>query len=172
MATRGRRPKPTALHELHGTKNVTRHRQRSEEPIPVGDLLAQPPDFLTDGQAAAWSFAVTNAPKGVMKCIDRGVLLVWVEAEDRHRRAIEAQALLDQRQPQMPFLIMHKKRGELTLSPYLSVINAAGATMLRAAAELGFSPAARPRLVGAKTGDGATNESPFQQLRLMQGGKT
>ena len=40
---RGRKPKQTALHKLHGTLNATRHgKGRSGEPEAVGDLGPEP----------------------------------------------------------------------------------------------------------------------------------
>ncbi len=42
-----RRPKPTVLHRLHGTYNVTDHRNRAYEPLPVGSLERKPPNGLT-----------------------------------------------------------------------------------------------------------------------------
>ena len=68
---RGRKPKPTALHDLHGTFRATRHKAREAEPKAVGDLLSEPPDWMTDGQQAGWRYAVENAPKGVLRRIDR-----------------------------------------------------------------------------------------------------
>ena len=94
MATRGRKPKPTALHALAGTTNVTRHRNRVAEPVPEGNL-DEPPDWLSPGQKLAWRYAMTHAPRNLLRRIDRGVLLVWVEAEERHRIATEQQTKID-----------------------------------------------------------------------------
>jgi phage terminase small subunit len=93
---RGRRPKPTALHKLQGTYNVTDHgRSRSNEPVAEGDLDREPPTWLTASQKDAWRYAIENMPKGVAKKIDLGMLLAWVEAFDRHRTAMMMQARLD-----------------------------------------------------------------------------
>ena len=143
----GRKPTPTALHKLHGTLNTTRHRGRLEaEPAVDRSPRLEPPDWLTEDQKAGWRYAVEHAPRDVLASIDRGVLLIWVEAEDRHRRAVLAQARLDAAAPLMPFL-QKTKDGNVIQSHYLGIINRAAALMLKAASELGFSPAARPRLV-------------------------
>jgi phage terminase small subunit len=186
---RGRKPKPAALHKLEGTLHVTRAKQRGPEPEAPGDVLAEPPEWMTEGQAASWRYAVAHAPAGILRRIDHGILAVWCEAEDRHRRATEAQALLDRRQPKLPFLMANQKKkkerdpesGEerevndgppvLTPSPYLSIITAAGSTMARTASELGFSPTARPRLSTSNPGITTPNDSPWQRLRVLQGGK-
>jgi phage terminase small subunit len=75
----------------------------------------------------------------------------------------------------MPFLIV-RKRGkgevtELTVSPYLAVITSAAQVMARAATEMGFSPAARPRLAQSNPGAAIPNDSPWHRLKLLQGGR-
>jgi phage terminase small subunit len=149
MATRGRRPKPTELHRLHGTLNVTKHvRDRGREPKAEGDLLAEPPPGLTPGQAEAWLYAVTHAPKGVMRAIDKAVLFVWVVSEDLHRQAAEAQATTS--------LLLKTPHSELPIqSPYIPIINRQALIMLKAASELGFTPVSRPRVFAAGAMPGA-----------------
>ena len=94
---RGRKPIPTDLHKLRGTLNATRHgKGRSGEPEAAGDLPPEPPGWMSEGQQAGWRHAVEHAPRGILKAIDRGVLAVWVEAEERHRTAATLQARLDQ----------------------------------------------------------------------------
>ncbi|MDT7952390.1 MAG: P27 family phage terminase small subunit [Acetobacteraceae bacterium] len=168
MPRRGPRPKPTALHVLEGTYRTTRHRDRADEPQPPpGPLDA--PDWLSDGQRAGWDYALEHAPRDLLRPIDRGVLVVWIEAEDRHRRAVIAQAQLDARHPVLPMLTAGA-RGTLVGSPYLRIIARAAETMLRAASELGFSPASRPRL--AATPDAAAPaEDGWSRMRLLQGGQ-
>jgi P27 family predicted phage terminase small subunit len=141
-------PKPTALAMLHGTFNATRHgRDRAGEPLPVGDLSSlDVPEFFTDGQRASWDYVMAHAPRGLLKRIDKGVLALWCEAEDRWRVAVEQQAKLDAGSP-MP-LLAKGKNGPYP-SPYLRIIRHAGEQMMQAARELGFTPAARPRLAGA-----------------------
>lgn len=166
----GRRPKPTALHKLHGTHNATRHKHRETEPEAAG-LLEEPPDFLTEGQKEAWRYAIEHAPLGILRKIDRGALLLWVEAEDRHRQALIMQAKVDTSAP-LP-LLTKAKDGTAIPSPYLRIMNQAADVMLRTASELGFTPASRPRLA-AKTAQGVPAEpnSPWAKLRVLQGGKS
>lgn len=59
-------------------------------------------------------------------------------------------------------------------SPYLRIINHAALLMLRAASELGFSPAARPRLAagaGAEAGEAGDGAAPWDRLEVIRGGK-
>ena len=75
---RGRRPNPTTLHLLHGTYHTGKHgRDRAGEPVAQGDLYRAPPG-PTPSQRAGWRYAIERAPRGVLKQIDRAMLLVWV----------------------------------------------------------------------------------------------
>jgi phage terminase small subunit len=164
---RGRRPKPTALHKLQGTYNVTDHGSaRANEPVAEGDL-DEPPPGLTASQAEGWRYAIDHAPKGVLKQIDRGLVLEWVEAEDRHRTAMAMQARLDQDATLK--LLVRTPQG-LAPSPYNDILDKKAKTMFRAATELGFSPAARPRIhvSGEPVADA---DNPWAALRLIPGGK-
>jgi P27 family predicted phage terminase small subunit len=165
---RGRKPVPTALHAMRGTTRTTRHvRDRAGEPVATGSL-EEPPEWLTERQKEGWRYAIAHAPKGLLKPIDRAVLAIWVEAEDRHRTAATKQAELD-RGAQLP-LLLKTKDGTIVVSPYIRVMTTAAAVMLKAGSELGFSPAARPRLAtGAQ--DPADDHSPWTQLKVIHGGK-
>jgi hypothetical protein len=83
---RGRRPKPTALKELEGNPGKRPLNQR--EPKPDGDLYGAP-EWMTDSQREGWAYAITHAPYGLLKQLDRSMLAIWVVAEDLHREAAE-----------------------------------------------------------------------------------
>lgn len=138
-------PKPTALLKLRGSFNPTVHGQeRRLEPIAPGELVEmEPPPDLTDSQEDVWRFAIQNAPRGVLKAIDRDMLRIWVEASDRHNTARLMQAALD-RDSKLKLLI--KTPDGLAPSPYNDILDKTAKTMIRVAQELGFSPAARPRI--------------------------
>ena len=139
------RRKPTELLKLRGSFNPTLHgRDRKLEPIPLGELAdEEPPPDLTDTQEDIWRYAIANMPRGVMKRIDRDVLRIWVEASDRHNIARLMQAMLD-RDSKLKLLI--KTPDGFAPSPYNDILDKTAKTMIRVAQELGFSPAARPRL--------------------------
>lgn len=108
------------------------------EPQAPGSL-EDPPHWLTEEQVDGWRHALSSAPPGLLRRLDRGVLAVWVVAEDTHRRAAELlrttqTLLMRQRGMPMPFP-----------SLYLGIMNKQAMIMLKAAAELGFSPTARAR---------------------------
>jgi phage terminase small subunit len=168
----GRRPKPSALHRLHGTVKSNHAKDRAAEPLPLGDLEEPPPD-LTDAQEDGWRYAVAHMPRGVVKLIDRGILKVWVEAEDRHNTARVMQAMLDQ---DTKLKLLVKGPQGLMPSPYNDILDKTAKTMFRAAQELGFSPAARPRLrvdqPKAPTTEPDTRADPWRSLQVIRGGKT
>lgn len=165
----GRRPKPTALHRLEGTFHTGKHgRDRAFEPIAEGDLR-RPPQGLTDAQLAIWRYAIRHAPKGVLKQIDRDLLLVWCEARARWEAARDAQARLDQ-DTALPLLI--RTPMGLVASPYNDILEKTARTMIRVAQDLGFSPAARPRLKVIEAAPQEAADNPWAALRLIGGGKT
>jgi P27 family predicted phage terminase small subunit len=84
------------------------------------------------------------------------MLTLWVEAEDRHRTAAMMQAQLDHG-TKLP-LLTKTKDGTAVPSPYLGIMTRAASVMIKAASELGFSPASRPRLATGQTED--TREDP------------
>jgi P27 family predicted phage terminase small subunit len=143
---RGRKPVPSALRALHG--NPRKVPMPKFEPKPDGDL-SDAPEWLNKAQQACWKYALSNAPPGMLKRIDLGVLLVWAVAEDLHRQASEAQA-------KVGLLVRIKTRATINqddpgvpaASPYINIINQEAKIMLKAASELGFTPVSRPRVYG------------------------
>lgn len=166
---KGRKPKPTALHELSGTLNATRHKDRKREPKAVGDLGAEPPEWMTDEQQAGWRYAVENAPAGVLKRIDRGMLATWIEAECRHRTATMMQAKLDAGSATP--LLVKQKDGPLVVSPYIGILHKTALIMMKAGSELGFSPASRPRLIASEDSQ-QDEDDPWSGLQVIVGGKS
>jgi P27 family predicted phage terminase small subunit len=167
----GRKPKPTSLLKLRGSFNSTTH-ERKFEPKPIGDLDEPPPD-LTDGQEDVWRYCVANMPPGVMKRIDRDMLAIWCEARDRWNTARLMQAMLD-RDSKLKLLI--KTPDGLAPSPYNDILDKTSKTMIRVAQELGFSPAARPRIhadapttIEGKAED--AHRDPWKLLEVIEGGK-
>jgi P27 family predicted phage terminase small subunit len=157
------------MHKLRGTFNVTKHaRDRKGEPIAVGDLTDAPLD-LTDAQQDIWSYAIANAPRDVVKLIDRDVLKAWVTCVDTHNTARLMQARLD-KDANLKLLI--KGPFGLVESPYIRIMDNCAKTMIRLAQELGFSPAARPRLKVDAPADAETDDDdPWALLRVIPGGK-
>ena len=133
---KGRKPLPTHLKLLSG--NAGKRPVNTSEPAPVGDLVA-PPEWMTDEQKAGWGYAVQNAPRGLLKLLDRSTLAVWVIAEDLHKQASIAVA-------KFGLVTKSQTLGVPMQNPYLPIVNRQAQIMLKAAAELGFSPSSRSRV--------------------------
>jgi len=133
---RGRKPTPTSIKLVRG--NPGKRAINKKEPIPSGNLTA-PPDWLTEDQKAGWAYAIAGAPLGLLKHLDRSVLAIWVVAEDLHRQASIAVS-------KFGLITKSPSKGEPMQNPYLPIINRQAQIMLKAAAEMGFTPSSRSRL--------------------------
>lgn len=141
---RGRKPLPSHLHLVRGTgKERARGARGGREPRPAGNLKACP-DWFTLEQREAWDYAIAHAPGGLLKKLDRDVLAVWVVAADLWRQAVRAQAQVDAGKT-LP-LLTKTPNGMAQQSPYVGIISKQSQIMLKAAAELGFTPSARSRI--------------------------
>ena len=150
---RGRKPKPTFLRLLQGNPG---HRPLNvDEPQPAGDL-ADPPLWFTPEQRLIWDQCIRDAPEGLLRRLDATVLVTFVVAASLHAEA--ARSITE-------FGTVVKMGGrQFARSPYVSVLNQAAATMLKAASELGFSPSSRSRVNVTKR----RKPNAFAKLREMK----
>ena len=133
---RGRKPVPTQLKVVRG--NPGKRALNKNEPQPAGDL-SDPPDWMSESQKAGWVYAIENAPRGLLRKLDRSVITACVVAEDFHRKATE-------QVDKFGLLTKAPNTGLPIQSPYLPVVNKQAAIMLKAGEQLGFSPASRSRI--------------------------
>jgi P27 family predicted phage terminase small subunit len=138
---RGRPPKPTLIKRMQG--NPGKRPLNTREPQPDGELYGAP-KWLSDTQREGWAFAISSSPPGLLKELDRSVLAIWVVAEDLHREAAE-------KITQYGLLTKSPNAGLPLQSPYLAILNKQAQIMLKAGAELGFSPASRTRVQTERT---------------------
>jgi P27 family predicted phage terminase small subunit len=141
LTVRGRPPKPTLIKQMQG--NPGKRPLNTREPQPDGELYGAP-KWLSDTQREGWAFAISSAPPGLLKELDRSVLAIWVVAEDLHREAAE-------KITQYGLLTKSPNAGLPLQSPYLAILNKQAQIMLKAGAELGFSPASRTRVQTERT---------------------
>lgn len=149
----GRKPLPTAIKVANG--NPGKRPLNQLEPKPAGDLY-DVPDWLTPDQAKSWRYAILNMPTGVLKRIDASALTVWVVAECLHRESSQKVSASG--------IIVKTKDGNPIQNPYLAVVNRQAQIMLKAASELGFTPASRPRLEIDPANFGAEEDDPFAEF--------
>ncbi|HTE37499.1 MAG TPA: P27 family phage terminase small subunit [Reyranella sp.] len=147
---KGRKPLPTHLKLLEG--NPGKRAINRREPKPQGDLF-EPPGDLPAAALPFWTQAIAAAPAGLLKHIDLRVLAVWSIAAWLHSDAA--------RQVATSATVVLTKSGEMMQHPSLSILNKQAAIMLKAAAEMGFTPSSRTR-VALDGGEGSTN--PFDDF--------
>jgi len=133
---RGTKPIPTAIKIANG--NPGKRPLNMFEPRPEGDLF-EPPEWLNDDQRTSWFYAIEHMPAGVLKRIDQSILTIWVVAECLFREATQKVAASG--------LVVKTERGIPIQNPYLPIINKQAMIMMKASAELGFTPSSRTRIV-------------------------
>ncbi len=130
----GRKPVPAVLKQLHGFPG--HHKKVGIEPEGRGSI--SPPAWFDAAQRAQWKYAIKHAPFGLLTGTDREVLAIWCVAAVEHARAVLEVRKLGQ--------VVKTREGNAVQNPFLSIVNRQAVIMLRAGAELGFSPAARASL--------------------------
>lgn len=152
--TRGGKPKPTYLRMLEG--NAGKRALNDHEPKPTIPLT-DPPDSLSDRQKEIWRRALEQAPAELLKSVDESVFKVWVVACDFHD---QANTMVNK-----AGVFMKTKAGTPIQNPWMAVVNRQSLIMMRAAAEMGFTPSARSR-VKVESPQGAS--SKFSQLKRIE----
>lgn len=150
---RGRKPKPSYLRVLDG--NAGHRPANLEEPAPAGDLVL-PPAELNETQQRVWRDAMACAPPGMLKLIDGSVFRNWVIATDM----VEQLRADVQRYGR----IIKGKDGAAMVNPLLRELRGYMDKVRQHAAELGFSPTARPRVKVPKPTKAG---NPFADLKSL-----
>lgn len=121
--------------------------------VPEGHgALWAPPDWFNDAQRAQWDYALEHAPAGLLTGTDREVLAIWCVAAIEHAAAVVEVRRLGQ--------VVKTRDGNAIQNPFLGIVNRQAFIMLRAGAEMGFSPAARTAL-GRDPAEGGRGSAYF-----------
>jgi phage terminase small subunit len=91
----GRPPKPIQLHRIEGTFRPDRDDSRVEPEAPGLLNKVRPPTWMSKRQRQLWSEILADASYGLLRRIDRQLLVNYVELVERHERAAIAQSKLD-----------------------------------------------------------------------------
>lgn len=141
MATRGRKPKPTAMKVLEG--NPGKRPLNLAEPHPE-KKLPDCPDWLEDEAKAEWErLAVPLYNLGLLTELDMAAFASYCQAYARWK---EAEEFISQHGS-----IVKTKTGYWQQVPQISIARANQAMMLKAAAEFGLTPSARSRIIAGNT---------------------
>ncbi len=134
---RGRRPKPTHLKYLTG--NPGKHRLNGAEPAPQPAIPDCPPE-LSALARKEWHRLVTElAALHLITRLDRAALAAYCAAYALWAEATEAIRTYG--------VMIKSPSGFPQQSPYVSIANRQAEIMMRIAAEFGFTPASRSRIV-------------------------
>lgn len=131
----GRPAKPTDLKKLEG--NLGKRKLPENEPKPAGNLSA-PPSYLGAEEKKEWKFLIKNAPFGLLKHLDTAVLEIFVIARIQHRIAVRELASEGQN--------IETSNGNIIQNPRVGVMNRQAEIMLKAASQMGFTPASRSKV--------------------------
>ena len=131
----GRKPIPSAVKAVQGNKAKLGKARIKVDPKGVGKPSV-PPGLSADARRL-WAHVVGSLPDEVLSKADDAALEIFARAWARYRKAVS--------QVDRTSLVVQSKNGPVK-NPLLNVINQAETVMLRAAAELGLTPAARARL--------------------------
>jgi len=134
--------------------NPGRRALNEDEPMPEGDLHESPPE-LSARQVTIWKSAIENTPRGLLRHLDGSLLRTWVVACSRYE---EAEAMLQK----YGMVIKSPEKGIPIQSPYMAILNRQALIMMKAGAELGFSPSARTRISSPSS---QTNKNRFQKFK-------
>lgn len=138
---------------MSGTQR--KHRANRHEPIAAGNLLT-PPAEMSDEQKAEWSYALDNAPAGLLRLLDRNLFAQWVVAsvdltEAEKILRVEGKVVNrggDQR------ITVHADGSQVktvrsaskVINPWVKARRDAFDRIMKATSELGFSPTSRSRI--------------------------
>ena len=152
---KGRRPLPTNWKVLRG--NPGKRPLNKNEPKP--ELPNEPPaapSFLTGYALEEWRRISVEAHRlGLLTGVDVMPMAAYCDAYERWRTARETVAAMAERDPVMHGLIVRTQSGGAAANPLVWIAANAARDMVRYAAELGMSPAARSRInAGVDLDDG------------------
>ena len=134
----GRKPLPIAVKKIKGT--LQRCRLNSHEPRPQGSL-GEPPEYMSDIAKEAWTYAVENAPPGLLSSLDASVLERWANCAGLYR-----EALGKINRAGVAGMIIKTPSGILRRSPLMDVIRDLASEMKGYESEMGFTPASRSKV--------------------------
>ena len=155
MATRGRKPLPTAIKVLEGDRGHGRRPYNPNEPVPP-QLDIQCPDWLMDEAKAEWArLAPSMIAMGTLTEHDIDAFAGYCQAYARWR---EAEEWMDQYGT-----IFKTPSGYMQQVPQVSIAHQNLKIMQSFATEFGLTPASRSRIY-AHTGEKKDTSDPMENI--------
>ena len=157
MATRGRKPKPTAMKILEG--NPGKRALNLKEPRP-DKKMPKCPEWLEDEAKAEWGrLATPMFNLGLLTELDMATFATYCQAYARWK---EAEEFISQHGS-----LIKTKTGFWQQIPQVSISRSNQAMMIKAAAEFGLTPSSRSRLIAG----GANLEEEVDEMELILKGE-
>lgn len=156
----GTKPTPTNLKILNG--NPGKRALNTREPKPR-KVLKVAPAWFDRMHTKIWQDTLDAAPAGMLKQVDESVLVAYVCAYVIHQRATEELCSSE--------LLLESLMGGIKANPLTLIQAKASTVMLRAAAEMGFTPSSRSRVSLDPDDDEGENDKPQSPFAVFQGGR-
>lgn len=151
--TRGRKPKPTKIKQMEGNPGHRHLPVDEPEPTAMTELDLRPPDHLDRIGRNLWKRTIRAMPAGVITKADRAVLELYCDAyaQWRHVRKLLSDITAARVRDGYDGILRSggvelTPNGLFQTSPLVTQMRQWSAMTVKLAAELGLTPAARPRL--------------------------
>ena len=152
MATKGRKPKPTAIKVLEG--NPGKRQLNTKEVKPKANKIPECPDWLEDEAKEEWNRLCKNLFElGILTDLDVTPFASYCQAYARWR---EAEEFISQHGT-----IVKTKTGYWQQVPQVSIAHQNQKIMMQAAAEFGLTPSARSRIIAGDKNKAEVDEMEF-----------
>ncbi len=139
---KGRKTKPSNIHQLHGTYREDRHGGG----IQIESVLPDPPAGLPEAGLEEWLRVAPELHKAnLLTNLDLAALEAYCRLFARWRMAEEMLATADD-------MVFEAKSGYMAQSAYLNISNACVKQMHSIMADFGMTPAARARMKAVDAG--------------------
>lgn len=148
MATRGRKPTPTAIKELEG--NPGKRELNDREPKPVKKAPACPKWLDKEAKKEWRRLAKKMETMGILTEVDMAAFAAYCQCYARWKEAEERITSTG--------LVIRTPSGYPQQIPYVSIAQGYLKTMSRFAEQFGLTPAARSRIIAGTDADGTGDE--------------
>lgn len=125
--------------------------------VPVSGARMEPPEFLTDAEAAEWRDIVSSLPADYFRPSDVALLAAFCTASAVYK---QARALIAEKG-----LVIADERGKLTANPASQILTAQASSMAQMAGKLRLCPSSRynAKSANTKANSVGAGSKPWQQ---------
>ena len=162
MATRGRKPLPTALKVLEGDRGKGRRPVNEHEPVPPRGTVKCPAWLLPEAKKEWKRLAPSLEAMGVLTPVDASAFAGYCQAYARWK---EAEEFITQHGS-----IFKTPSGYVQQVPQVSIAQQNLKIMQSFCSDFGLTPATRSRIIAGSGAEGGASDDPME--KLLKGGWT